>query len=150
MKSDVIVIGTLAVFASIVISIVIFETMRENLTPFLTILLATLGSVPLVFFIKKVLASNGSDLNKVLTAVSLFGAYFAFFMAFIAIPMFFGLVGFIFFSIGIFTTSNLNVVFDSMDVDYSAPEKQDDQRDTEYKFDNYFDEVHKRQDYGLE
>lgn len=150
MKTDVFVVGALAVFASVSLSVVVFETMQGTLAPFISLCVAMVGSIPLVFFIKKVIGSNSSDLSKVLTAVSLFGSYFAFFMAFIIMPLLFGLMGVVLFLVGIYATSNLNVVFDSMDVRYNAPEKQDDQSDKEYKFDDYFDEVHKRQDYGLE
>lgn len=150
MKSDVLVVGALAVIISVSLSVVVFETMQGALAPFISLCVATVGSIPLVFFIKKVIGSNGSDLSKVLTAVSLFGSYFAFFMAFITMPLLFSLMGVVLFLVGVYATSNLNVVFDSMDARYNAPEKQDDQSDKEHKFDNYFDEVHKRQDYGLE
>lgn len=150
MKTDVFVVGALAVFASVSLSVVAYEIMQGAIAPFIALSVATAGSIPLVLFIKKIIGGNGGDFAKVMTAVSLFGSYIAFFMTFITMPILFGLMGVVLFLIGIYATSSLNVVFDSMEVRYNAPEKQDDESDKEHKFDNYFDEVHKRQDYGLE
>lgn len=150
MKTDVFVVGALAVFASVSLSVFAYEIMQNVIAPFIAYCVATVGSIPLVFFIKKVIGSNGGDLSKVLAAILLFGSYIAFFMAFIAMPILFALMGVVLFFIGMYAISSLNVVFDSMDVRYNTPEKQDDQSDKEHKFDNYFEELHKRQDYGLE